>query len=153
MKTNKITKAVAMSLTMVMVFELTACGTIFYPERKGQRGGHIDPVVAVADAVGLLFYFIPGIIAFAVDFSTGAIYESHGRHSSLTPDELKSVTENGKVNKQALNKILSQKFGQPINVDASNVQVKKFSSTDTLLAYFSTVNMQVASVNTKSKNM
>jgi hypothetical protein len=28
----------------------------------------------VLNAIGLLFFFIPGIIAFAVDFSTGAIY-------------------------------------------------------------------------------
>lgn len=149
MKTSKTKKVISMSLVAILMFELTACGTIFYPERKGQRGGHIDPVVAVADAIGLLFYFIPGVIAFAVDFSTGAIYQSHGRHSSLTPDELKSVTENGKVNTQVLNKILSEKFGQSVNVDASNVQVKKFDSTDALLAYFSKTEMQVAASYTK----
>jgi len=52
----------------------TSCGTILYPERRGQPRGPLDPGVVVLDAIGLLFFLIPGIIAFAVDFSTGAIY-------------------------------------------------------------------------------
>lgn len=145
MAVSKINKAIGVSLAMILTFQLTACGTIFYPERKGQKGGSIDPVVAIADAVGLLFWFIPGVIAFAVDFTTGAIYSSRGKHSSLTPEELKSVTqEDGKVNTQALNEILSKKFGEPINLNASNVQIKKFASKDALLAYFAKTQMQVA---------
>jgi hypothetical protein len=34
----------------------------------------MDWSVFALDAVGLLLFFIPGVIAFAVDFSTGAIY-------------------------------------------------------------------------------
>lgn len=51
------------------------CGTILHPERRNQpHGGRIDWGVVALDALGLLFFFIPGVIAFAVDFSTGAIY-------------------------------------------------------------------------------
>ncbi|MBZ5874742.1 hypothetical protein [Chromohalobacter israelensis] len=53
---------------------LAGCGSIFYPERKGQPSGRIDPAVAIADGVGLLFYIIPGVIAYAIDFSNGTIY-------------------------------------------------------------------------------
>jgi hypothetical protein len=59
------------------------CGTILYPERRGQRAGQIDVGVALLDAVGLLFFFVPGVIAFAVDFSTGAIYLPRGQKSRL----------------------------------------------------------------------
>ena len=44
--------------------QLTACGSIFFPDRRGQIDGKIDPMIAVLDAVGLLFYVIPGLIAF-----------------------------------------------------------------------------------------
>ena len=144
MQHTKTTKAVSTSLALILIAQLSACGTIFYPERKGQHGGKLDPVIVAADAIGLLFYFIPGIIAFAVDFSTGAIYQSGKRHSSLSPDELNTVTKNGAVDSVELNKILSQKFGAPVNIDASNVQVKKFESTDALLAYFAKRNVQLA---------
>ena len=53
---------------------LGGCGTILYPERRGQVSGPLDWKVVALDAVGLLFFFVPGIVAFAVDFSTGAIY-------------------------------------------------------------------------------
>jgi hypothetical protein len=52
----------------------TSCGTIIYPERHGQSPGKVDVGVAVLDGIGLLFFLVPGIIAFGVDFATGAIY-------------------------------------------------------------------------------
>ena len=57
-----------------LTLHLTACGTILHPERKGQRDGRLDAGVVVLDAIGLLFFIIPGVIAFAVDFSNGTIY-------------------------------------------------------------------------------
>ena len=72
---------------------LPGCGTIFYPERKGQPAGRLDMKVVALDALGLLFFFIPGVIAFAVDFNNGTIYlppgecaeknEYRGRHGGL----------------------------------------------------------------------
>jgi len=50
------------------------CGTILYPERIGQPRGPLDWKVVALDTLGLLLFFIPGIIAFAVDFSNGTIY-------------------------------------------------------------------------------
>jgi len=139
-------KAIVMSLTIVMVLELTACGTVFYPERKGARGGSIDPIVAVADAIGLLFFFIPGVIAFAVDFSNGTIYLPHGRHSSLTPEELKSISPNGKLDKKALSALISKKVEQPINLDSADLQVKAFGTEDALLAYLNKSGLTLASL-------
>lgn len=51
------------------------CGTIFHSERNYQpHSRDIDWKVAALDGLGLLFFFIPGVVAFIVDFHTGAIY-------------------------------------------------------------------------------
>ena len=68
----------------------TGCGTIFYPERRGQPAGDLDWKIVALDALGLLLFFVPGIIAFAVDFSTGAIYlppYEYGAADPPRPDE------------------------------------------------------------------
>jgi hypothetical protein len=52
----------------------TGCGTVLHPERRGQSAGKLDWGIVALDAVGLFFFFVPGVIAFAVDFATGAIY-------------------------------------------------------------------------------
>ena len=57
------------------VGSLSGCGTLMYSERVGRpHTHHIDWKVAALDGLGLLLFFIPGVIAFVVDFSTGAIY-------------------------------------------------------------------------------
>ena len=61
-------------ITFLLVFQFTGCGTLLYPERRGQVAGHLDAGVVILDAIGLLFFIIPGVIAFAVDFSNGTIY-------------------------------------------------------------------------------
>lgn len=136
---------IAVSVSAVLILQLTACGTIFYPERKGTQSGEIDPLIAVADAIGLLFFFIPGVVAFAVDFSTGAIYKSGKRHGSLTPAELKSVSVNGKLDKQALGEMMSKKLGLAVNLDSSSLQMKKFSSETELLAHLNAAGLSLAS--------
>ena len=51
------------------------CGSLLHSERCGRpHGGRIDWKVAALDGLGLIFFFVPGVIAFVVDFSTGAIY-------------------------------------------------------------------------------
>ena len=53
----------------------SGCGTIFHSERIGQpHSRDIDWKVAALNGLGLLFFFVPGVVAFAVDFYTGAIY-------------------------------------------------------------------------------
>jgi len=65
-----------MSLGILGLVEVATlgCGTILYPARKGQPAGRLDWGVVALDAIGLLFFFIPGVIAFAVDFNNGTIY-------------------------------------------------------------------------------
>jgi hypothetical protein len=90
---------------------LAGCGMILHPERRNQPpGGGLDWTIVALDAVGLLLFFIPGVLAFAVDFTTGAIYlpptgygdarrpasdeqlvEVHVPKSELTPERVEQI--------------------------------------------------------------
>jgi len=74
------------SFILINVLLLTACGTLFYPERRGNNS-QIDPTVAILDGVGLLFFIVPGLIAYAVDFTTGTIYLSSAKASHLVEND------------------------------------------------------------------
>ena len=66
-------KCVAALLLLVLLQPL-GCGTLLYRERIGQPRGKLDVFVVLLDSVGLVYFVVPGLIAFAVDFATGAIY-------------------------------------------------------------------------------
>ncbi len=67
-------RKIAASTLIVALLPLTGCGYLIFSERVGQPDGEIDWGIFALDAVGLLFGIIPGVVAFAVDFSTGCIY-------------------------------------------------------------------------------
>jgi hypothetical protein len=52
----------------------TSCATLLFPERRGQPKGDLDPNAILMDAGMLIFWIIPGVVAYIVDFATGAIY-------------------------------------------------------------------------------
>ena len=86
----------------VLMVQLMGCGTILYPDRKGQKSGKIDAGVAILDGIGVLCFIIPGVIAFAVDFYNGTIYlpgTSGGR--STEQNIQKSVKDAGQALKSA----------------------------------------------------
>jgi hypothetical protein len=70
-------------LVAVLIVQTLGCGTILYPERRGQTSGRYDTDVVLLDAAGLLLFIIPGVIAFAVDIFTGAIYLPPGEKSKV----------------------------------------------------------------------
>ncbi|QBF28615.1 polyribonucleotide nucleotidyltransferase [Pseudomonas tructae] len=101
-----------------LLTQLTACGTLFFPDRRGQIEGKIDPVVAALDAVGILFYVIPGLIAFGIDFATGAIYLPGGSTAQVAPEKLnQAISADGKVDNSKLQAIVESELGQrlPLN--------------------------------------
>ena len=95
-----------------LLTQLSACGSIFFPDRRGQIDGKIDPMIVVLDAVGLLFYVIPGLIAFGVDFATGAIYFPPGKTAHIAPEKLReAVGSDGQVDNSKLQAILESELG------------------------------------------
>ncbi len=69
------------------MISLSGCGTILHHERVGQpHSRDVDWKIAGLNGLGLACFFVPGVIAFVVDFYTGAIY--------LPPEYLESYSEN-----------------------------------------------------------
>lgn len=100
---------------------MTACGTILHPERKGQRGGRIDPSIAILDGIGLLFFFIPGVIAFAVDFSNGTIYLP-GTQASTMDGDIKQSHFDGPLTEDKLDRVWQDHYGQEKPFAADDLQ-------------------------------
>ena len=119
-------KCLTTTVIAAFLLQATACGTLMYPERKGQVGGKIDPGIAILDGIGLLFFIIPGVIAFAVDFSNGTIYLPSGK-KSLLQDDSKSVTaihvDQDKMNIEEIESVVLAKTGVEIDLEDDEVQV------------------------------
>ena len=80
-------KAMCIAVACLLLLSVSGCGTLLYPERQGQEKGEIDPVVLILDGAGCLFFVVPGLIAFIVDLSTGAIYlPPEGKQEEKTKD-------------------------------------------------------------------
>ena len=119
-------------VSAVLIIELAGCGTILYPERKGQKDGRIDPGIAVLDGLGLLFFIIPGVIAFAVDFTTGAIYLPGGpRKSSIFPEDetMVVVRINPKeLSEEVIKEVVSRETGSLTRFDLKDVELQVLDS-------------------------
>lgn len=111
-------RLLCVALGGALLTQLAACGTLFYPERRGQIDGKLDPVVFALDAVGLLLYIVPGLIALGIDFATGAIYLPGGETYSVAPERLREAVDNqGQVNRQRLRGIIREASGQDLPLD------------------------------------
>jgi hypothetical protein len=115
--------------------QLTACGTLFYPDRRGQIEGRIDPAIAVLNAVGLLFYVIPGLIAFGIDFATGAIYLPGGLTSQVNPADLQNLVEaDGQIDPAKLKALIEVQTGHSLPLDDPRL-IRHSGSAEQLAAY------------------
>lgn len=118
-----------------LLSQLTACGTLFYPDRRGQIEGRVDPVIVALDAIGILFYVIPGLIAFGVDFATGAIYLPGGTTAQVAPQKLhEAISADGKVDKARLQAILQSELGKHLPLDDPRL-IQHKGSTEQLAMY------------------
>lgn len=123
------------ALVATLLTQLTACGTIFYPDRRGQIDGKLDPVIVALDAVGLLFYIIPGLIAFGVDFASGAIYYPGGQSAHVDPALLKpAIKADGTVDNIRLQAILESELGQRLPLNDPRL-IQQRGSVEQLAAY------------------
>lgn len=118
-------------ICVILAVQLSGCGTIMYPGRRGQQAGKIDAGVAVMDGVGLLIFLIPGIIAFAVDFSTGAIYLPGTTRSSLDPKNVKVVKFDPAHSTSAnVEAIVKRETGLDVKLSQPNVKVTRLDPNE-----------------------
>jgi hypothetical protein len=118
-------------LTVFLAIQTASCGTVLYPERRGQPAGRIDPGVVALDAVGLLIFFVPGIVAFAVDFSNGTIYlppERTAFSGTANNLHLQTVQVNpAELTSQRLEAVLQEHTGQPIRLQTGTYRVTRIN--------------------------
>ena len=134
MKLNRpVIRIVSFTLFPVIVIQMASCGTLLYPERRhcdiqvDPKGRRIDPAVAVLDAACLVFFIIPGIFAFAVDFATGAIYlhKQEGQSKAIRPEQQEKAVVHmipNKMDKATLEQIISKAAGVTISFDDKRMQ-------------------------------
>ena len=137
-KRKKILKTLAYLVIGCLLFQTASCGFILYPERRGRgpRVGRIDPGVAVLDSLLLLVFIVPGVVALAVDFTTGAIYVAN-EGDSINPPDAEVVDNETKNNDVAtLERILSDKNGRPIHLNPDQIKVLKVTDPEYIKHHF-----------------
>lgn len=122
-----------------------------YPERHDQGTGRIDPTVAILDGIGLLLFIIPGLVAFAVDFYTDAIYLPAGEEASNSGKEawLEGAVKvvhlpSGELDIKAIEKVLSKELGKTIRLENENVQAFAFNTAEELAEQVARINADIA---------
>jgi hypothetical protein len=132
-------------LVAVLVIQLVGCGTILHPERRGQAAGKVDADIVILDAIGLVFFFLPGVIAFAVDFSTGAIYLPKGETSKT--EELLSRIEIRDYNPESrdLGDIVAVVEAQTgLKLDPASLRVIRGHPEDAVESHLRALNARIA---------
>ncbi|MBS7664040.1 polyribonucleotide nucleotidyltransferase [Pseudomonas lalucatii] len=128
------TRIVGGVLAVTLFTQLSACGTLFFPDRRGQIEGRVDPVVVALDAIGILFYVIPGLIAFGIDFATGAIYLPNGQYS-MAPETLKQALDaEGRIDNARLKALIEQHTGHSLPLDDPRL-IRHSGSVEQLASY------------------
>ncbi|MFI8381853.1 polyribonucleotide nucleotidyltransferase [Pseudomonas sp. NPDC079086] len=129
------TRVIGGLIVAALLTQLTACGTLFFPDRRGQIEGRIDPMVAGLNAIGILFYVIPGLIAFGIDFATGAIYLPGGLTSQVDPQELQNVVDaDGNIDAAKLKALIEVQTGHSLPLDDPRL-IQHSGSVEQLAAY------------------
>jgi len=137
---KKLVKTLYVLVCTVLIVQLAGCGTLMYPERKGQKGGRIDAGIAVLDGIGLLFFLIPGIIAYAVDFNNGTIYLPGTSRSSLDLKDIKQVKFDPKHYTNAtIEKIIKEETGYAVKLNQDNMKISRLESIDDMMMRFAEV--------------
>lgn len=136
--TKTLDNALRVFICLVFTAQLMGCGTLMYPERRGQRGGSLDAGVAVLDGIGLLFGIIPGVIAFAVDFSNGTIYlPSRTKLGALDFKNIKEVKFDPKNTSLAsIEVMIKDQTGCAVNFSQDNIKLSKLKSLNDMKVQF-----------------
>lgn len=132
-KNTRFQNLLTVLVVTVFAIQVIGCGTLAHPERRGQTSGRIDPGIAILDGIGLLFFVVPGLVAFGIDFSTGAIYLPP--ESSTTgleePGQIRVVYANPDgLNRQNIEEIIAQKTGHSVLLDREDLVISKLKSPE-----------------------
>ncbi len=124
-QTITIKKLLSIFIFIALLMQITACGYFLHLDRRGQSGGRLDIGIVALDGIGLLFFLVPGIIAFAVDFSTGCIYLPGGAFSAIPDnDEIRVIrVDPAELNEETIKKIIIRETGVSAGFDLNRAEV------------------------------
>lgn len=112
----------------------SGCGSILYPERVGQpRRGPLDWKVVVMDGACLLLFFVPGVVAFAVDWYNGTLFlPAHQCRHRHDPVEGMVQVDLGRdpLTQDRLEAEILKLTGQRISLADESVRVLPLSTID-----------------------
>jgi hypothetical protein len=124
---------IAGTLTIALAFFLASCGTLLYPERRGQPAGRLDIGVVALDGIGLLVFLVPGVIAFAVDFATGAIYLPPGCATAVpaAATDLHQVrVDPAELTPQRVEAIVQERTGKAVSLRPGEYRAMRIEKLD-----------------------
>jgi hypothetical protein len=106
--------------------------------RDTRRGARREVLgVAILDGLGLLLFIVPGVIAFAVDFSNGTIYLPRGSHRrGLDVKDLRQIGFDPAASRAELETILEKETGVAVKLDDPALQVSELKSVHELMVRF-----------------
>jgi hypothetical protein len=117
--------------TSLVISGQAGCGTILYPERRGQTSGQIDWGVVALDGVGCLLFLLPGLIAFAIDFSQGTIYLPSDSVGEVEPSTLSKVTiPVAAITRGRVEEIVSSHAGRDVSLEPGTFRTARLASLD-----------------------
>lgn len=118
----------------LVLAQVSGCGLILYPEREGQpKTGRIDPTVAILDGVGCLFFLIPGLIAFAVDFHEGTIYLPPGESAGAAGTWRTVAVQGGALTPEAIEQALREQSGTDVSLADPRLQAYRIEHPQQLI--------------------
>lgn len=128
---NRLRAALILFLASAVVWT-TSCGTLIHPERVGQpRSGRLDLSIVLLDGLGLLFFFVPGVVAFVVDFATGAIFLPPGYGDASDPKQWRVVkVPKEELTKERIEEVVAREIGKPVNLADDDVRIEKLKTID-----------------------
>jgi hypothetical protein len=159
-----VVRAVRYGFLSGSVASLSGCGTLFHGERRGQpHSNQIDWGVAALDGLGLLLFFVPGVVAFAVDFSTGAIYLPLAQCASYRGRPVAQPAQSGsmpsaeselvvvsdavefsridasreKLDRHSIERELTARVGRPVVLRDSEARVSQLTGLDQFASHWS----------------
>jgi hypothetical protein len=119
---------------VTLVVASTGCGTVLHPERRGQPAGSFDWAIVALDAIGLFFFFVPGVIAFAVDFATGAIYLPPDDCAQSSPNQQKRFVQlkltQEQLNRAGVEQAVSEYLKRPVHLAAGQYEAHRLTNLD-----------------------
>jgi len=122
---QKIKSLIIKFLILALTTEVFSCGYILYPHRRGQSAGPLDWGVVLLDTIGLLFFIVPGVVAFAVDIGSGTIYLTNNVYEPFQDyGEIQKIKiDPNNINNETIAAAIRKNNGQVVNLNDPHLKI------------------------------